>query len=302
MSAVVTPALLSNIKKAMNTAFNKGRATVPNFVGRLNLLRVQSQTAEELYGWVKDLPGMEKNVAEITWKAIALDAHSIVNDEFKAGIVIPRKDIEDDQYGTFANLAQKFGQEGESQPDYELISLMLAMFTTAKAYTGKSFFATNHDIGAGAFSNKATKKLSAANFQTGYAALRGMKKANGNALFTLLDPAKVFLVVSPDNEATADSIVRLAKTAAGGDNPNFNKAQVVVIPGLGDAWMILDCSNYVTPIIFQERLPLTITAAFNETDEAVLNADEYKYKIRSRFALGTGDPRYAWGSTGADAA
>jgi phage major head subunit gpT-like protein len=47
---------------------------------------------------------------------------------------------------------------------------------------------------------------------------------------------------------------------------------------------------------------LTITSAFNETDESVLNANEFKYKIRSRFAIGTGDPRYAYGSTGANAA
>lgn len=303
MPAVITPALLANMKKAMNAAFNKGRSTVPKFYVRLGLLVVQSQTAEELYGWIRDLPGMEKNVAEIAWKAIALDAHSIVNDEFKAGIQVARKDIEDDQYGVYANLAARFASEGEAQPDYELIELLTALFTTAKAYTGKAFFATDHKIGdAPAFSNKGTKKLSAANFQTGYAALRSMKKGNGKALFTLLDPAKVFLLVSPDYEATADAIVKLAKLEGGADNPNFNKAQVVVIPGLGHSWMIFDCGNYVTPLVFQNRIPLTLTAAFNETDESVLNADEYKWKIRSRFAIGTGEPRYAYGSTGADAA
>lgn len=303
MSAVITPALLANLKKAMNTAFNKGRVIIPNFAQRLNLLQIKSNTAEELYGWVRDLPGMEKNVAEIAWKSIVLHAHSISNDEYQAGIVIPRKDIEDDQYGMYANVAQRFGQEGACQPDYELITLLSALFTTAKAYTDKVFFATDHKIGdAPAFSNKMLKKLSAANFETGYANLRNMKKGNGNPLFTLLDPSKVFLLVSPDYESTADSIVKLAKTAGGGDNPNFNKAQVVVIPGLGDAWMILDCSNYITPIIFQDRIPLTITSAFNETDESVLNENEYKFKIRSRFAFGTGDPRFAYGSTGANAA
>jgi phage major head subunit gpT-like protein len=200
MSAVITPALLANLKKAMNTAFNKGRTIIPNFAQRLNLMVVKSETAEELYGWVKDLPGMQKNEAEIIWKAIALDAHSIVNDEFNAGIVIPRKDIEDDKYGMYANLAARFGQEGACQPDYELITLLTAMHTTAKAYTGKAFFATDHKIGDVTFSNKMLKKISAANFETGYAALRNMKKGNGNPLFTLLDPSKVFLLVGPDYE------------------------------------------------------------------------------------------------------
>lgn len=303
MPAVITPALLASIKEAMNTAFNKGRLIVPNFVKRLGLMTVKSTTAEELYGWVKDLPYMEKNVAEIIWKQISLEGHKISNDEFQAGLSIARKDIEDDQYGMYGNIAARFGQQGEAQPDYELLTLLPLLFTTAKAYTGKSFFATDHKIGdAPAFSNKMLKKLSADNFATGYAALRGMKQGNGQPLFTLLDPSKVFLLVGENYETTADSIVKLAKLANGGDNPNFNKAQVVVIPGLGDAWMIFDCSNMVTPIIFQDRIPLTITAAFSETDEAVLNANEYKFKIRSRFALGTGDPRFAYGSTGANAA
>lgn len=304
MPKVITPALLASINSAMNTAFNKGRLIVPNYVQRLGLMVVQSQSSEELYGWVKDLPDMEKNAAEIKWQQIALEGHKIVNDEFKAGISIARKDIEDDQYGIYSNVAARFGQQGEAQPDYELLTLLPLLFTTAKAYTGKAFFAADHKLTdkAGAFSNLGTKKLSAANFEAGYAALRNMKQGNGQPIFTLLDPSKVYLVVSPDYESTADSIVKLAKTAAGADNPNFNKAKVVVIPGLGHKWMILDCSNMVTPIIFQDRVPLTLTAAFSETDEAVLNADEYKYKIRRRFALGTGDPRYAYGSTGADPA
>jgi phage major head subunit gpT-like protein len=300
---VITPALLANLKTSINTAFNKGRQSAPNFPDKLKLLNVQSSTAEELYGWVKDLPDMEKNAAEISWKTIALEAHKIANDEYKVGIVIPRKDIEDDVYGMYSNVAANFAAEGEAKPDYELIAFLSALFTSAKAYTGKTFFATDHKIGdAPAFSNKGLKKLSAANYEAGRAALRGMKKGNKQPYFTLLDSSKVFLVVSENYEATGKAILEMQKTAAGADNPNYNTAVLVVIPGLGDAWMILDCSGPVTPVIYQRRIPLTLTAAFNETDESVLNADEFKWKIRSRFAFGTGEPRRAYGSTGADPA
>lgn len=299
---VVTNALLRDINKGLQTSFNKGRTSTPNFIARLKLMSVQSSTAEELYGWLKDLPELQKNPAEITWNPVALEGHSIVNDEFKVGITIPRKDIEDDRHGMFSNVAAKLGQNGQAAPDYELLALLPLLFTTKLAYTGKSFFATNHDIGAGAFSNKGTKKLSAANFETGYAALRGMKKGTGQPLFTLLDPASAFLLVGEDYESTADSIVKMETLSTGGKNPNFNKAQVVVIPGLGHKWMILDCSDMVTPIIFQDRVPLELTSAVNLTDEAVLNADEYKWKARRRFALGTGEPRRAYGSTGEAAA
>lgn len=301
--AVVTPALLSNLKIALNTAFNKGRESAPRFAERLKLLTVQSSTAEELYGWVKDLPDMEKNVAEISWKQIALEAHKVANDEFKVGIVVPRKDIEDDTHGMYGNLAMSFGAEGEAKPDYELITFLNALFTTAKAYTGKTFFATDHKIGdAPAFSNKGLKKLSVTNYEVGRAALRGMKKGNTQPYFTLIDPMKVFLCVGENYESTGRAILELQKLDGGADNPNYNTAVLQVIPGLGDAWVILDCSGYVTPVIYQKRIALTITAAFSETDESVLNADEYKWKIRSRFAFGTGEPRRAYGSTGANAA
>lgn len=302
MNKVVTNALLRDIDKGLQTAFNKGATSSPNFVSTLGLLNIKSSASEELYGWLKDLPELEKNPDEIKWRQVELEGHSIANDEFKVGITIPRKAIEDDQYGMFSNVAQKLGQNGQAAPDYEFLTLLPLLFTSAKAYTGKNFFATDHKIGSVTFSNRGTKKLSAANFQDAYAALRGMKKGTGQPLFTLLDPSKVFLLVGENYEATADSIVKLDTLSTGGRNPNYNKAKVVVIPGLGHSWMLFDCSDMVTPIIFQDRIPLELTTAMSLTDESVLNNDEFKWKARRRFALGTGEPRRAYGSTGADAA
>lgn len=300
--AVVTNALLRDINKGVQTAFNKGAGKSPNFVDKLKLLRVPSTSAEELYGWLKDLPELEKNPDEIKWMEVELEGHAIKNDEFKVGIKIPRKDIEDDKHGMFGQVAARIGQNGANAPDYELIRLLALLFTTAKAYTGKSFFAADHKIGKVEFSNLGTKKISADNYAAGYAALRGMKKGTGEALFTMLDPQQVFLIVGENYEATAKSILTLQKLANGADNPHYNTAQLVVIPGLGDKWMIFDCSDMVTPVIFQDRIPLEITAATNLNDEAVLNADVFKWKARRRFALGTGEPRRAYGSTGAQAA
>lgn len=301
---VVTSALLSGINSGLQTAFNKGRIIIPNFIQRLSLMTVQSTTTEELYGWLQDLPELEKNPEQITWNPVELAGHVIVNDEFKTGITIPRSAIEDDAYGMFSQVAAKLGQNGSAAPDYELLALLPLLFTTKKAYTGKAFFAADHKLTAksAAFSNLGTKKLSAANYEAGRAVLRGMKKATGQPLFTLLDPAKTYLVVGENYEATANTIVKMATLSTGGDNPNYNTAQVVVIPGLGDKWMILDCGDMITPIIFQDRVPLELTSATSLTDEAVLNADEFKWKARRRFALGTGEPRRAYGSTGADAA
>jgi phage major head subunit gpT-like protein len=302
MKNVVTPALLRDIDKSLNTLFNRGRGRVPGFVNRL-CARVQSNSAEELYGWLKDLPKISEKQAETARTRLALEGHGVRNKEYTGIIEVPRSAIEDDQYGVFGLTAEQFGQRGEQVPDLELIAALNASFTTLQAFTGKAFFATDHKVDKTTFSNKGTKKLSAANFETGYAAIRGVKDGAGVPLFTLSDPSKVFLVVSPTYEATADAIVRLDTLSTGGKNPNYNKAQVLVMPGLSEHhWFILDCSNVVTPFIFQDRVPLELTAQMKLTDDIVFNDDMFAWKARRRCAIATGMPQYAYGSTGADAA
>lgn len=301
MKNVVTAALLRDIDKSLNTRFNQGVIRVPNFVGRL-CTRIQSTNSEELYGFLKELPGLDKNPAEVVKTLIGLDGHSIKNDEFSRGIAIPRSAIEDGRDGVFGNVAAEWGQKGAQRPDVELITLLNASFTTARAWTTKPLFAADHKIGKTTFSNLGTKKLSAANFVTAYANIRGRKDGNGDPLFTLSDPSKVFLVVGEDYESTADSIVKMDTLSTGGKNPNYNKAQVVTIPGLGDKWFLLDNSNAVGAVIFQDRIPLSITANFNLTSEDVLRFNQFAWYARSRFAIGTGKPEYGYGSTGADAA
>jgi phage major head subunit gpT-like protein len=302
MKGVVTSAKLVGIDKAINTRFNQGRTRVPNFVGRL-CTRIVSTNAKEAYGWINNIPGLDKDSAEVIKQSLEMTGHEITNSEFDKAITIPRTAVEDDAYGMFANVAEEFGSKGAQRPDTELISKLLASFTTLKAWTGKALFATDHALSkAVTHSNKGTKKLSAANFQTGYAVIRNAKDGAGDPLFTMADPSKVFLVVDPDYEATADSIVRMDTLSTGGRNPNYNKAQVIVIPGLGHSWFILDNSATVGGLIFQDRLPLSITANFNLTSEDVLKYKQFAWYARSRFAIGAGRPEYAYGSTGADAA
>jgi phage major head subunit gpT-like protein len=302
MKNVVTSSLLRDIDKSLNTLFNQGAARVPGFVAKL-CKRVQSTSAEELYGWLSDLPQITEKKAETIKHHLSLNGHSCRNKEFTGIISVPRSAIEDDQHGMFGTVAEQWGQRGAQVPDLELIALLNASFTTAKAYTGKAFFATDHKPGKAAFSNKGLKKLSAANFETGYANIKGRVDAADVPMFTLLDPSKVFLVVSPTYEATADAIVKLQTLAGGAANPNYNKAQVVVIPGLSEhAWMILDCSQVITPFLYQDRVPLALTASFAADSANVLLDDEYLWKARSRCAIATGRPEFAYGSTGENAA
>ncbi len=305
---VINTTVLRDIDAGFQTNFNRAIGNVPAFYKKL-CMTVPSVTAENVYAWLASLPAISEKTAEIIKTRLQVLGQSVLNKEFAGIVEVPRTAIEDDQYGVFAPTAALWGQRAGQSPDLELIKWLGLSFTTSKSYDGKSFFAADHKAHgrAAAWSNLGTKKLSAPNFQLAYANLRDRRDAAGVPLFTLLNPAQVYLVVCSDDEATADSIVKLATLAGGGENPNYNKAQVLVMPGLQPAgaarpWFLLDCGGEVKPIIYQERVKFELTANMSLTADKVFNDDLFSWKARGRFAIAGGLPEYAWGSTGADPA
>ncbi|MCW0218222.1 MAG: Mu-like prophage major head subunit gpT family protein [Prosthecobacter sp.] len=305
---VVSSSVLRDIDVGFQTQFNRALGRVPFFYKKL-CMRVNSTGSENIYAWMASLPAIGEKTAEIIRTRLQVLGHSVVNKEFTGIVQVPRTAIEDDQIGVFGPIAAMWGQRAGQSPDLELISQLSLGFTTFKSYDGKALFADDHKAykRPAVWSNKGTKKLSAANFQIAYASLRERRDAGNVPLFTLLDPSKVFLVVCSDDEATADSIVKMAKTAAGADNPNFNKAQVVVLPGLQPAsadrpWFLLDCGNEIGPLVFQDRVMFELTANLDLKSDKVFTEDLFEWKARGRFAIAAGMPEFGYGSTGADAA
>ncbi|HEY1048230.1 MAG TPA: Mu-like prophage major head subunit gpT family protein [Prosthecobacter sp.] len=306
---VINSTLLRDIDAGIQTNFNRAFGKVPSIYKKLCMI-VPSVTAENVYAWLASLPAITEKTSEIIKTRLQMLGNSVVNKEFAGIVEVPRNAIEDDQYGVFSPVAAMWGQRAGQAPDLELIKWLKSTFTTAKAYTGKTFFATDHKAHgkAIAFSNKGTKKLSADNFEAAYASLRNREDAAGVPLFTLLDPQQVYLVVCAGDESLADRIVKMAKLADGGDNPNFNKAQVLVLPGLQPAvgtdrpWFLLDCGGEVKPIIYQNRVDFELTANMDLKSDKVFSEDIFSWKARGRFAIAGGLPEFAYGSTGADAA
>lgn len=302
----ISAAVLSAIDQAFQTRFNRARANVPGFYRKL-CMEISSTAGNNVYGWLADLPQVKRVVGEYDRKRLQLVGYQLTNEKFGTIIEVLREAIEDDQYGMYANVAAALGTEAARVPDLELVTLLGNSFTE-KDYTGSAFFAANKKAHskATAFTNKDTKKLNAANFQAAYANLRARKSASGAPLFTLQDPSQIYLVVDPEDEATADAIVRMRTLTTGGENPNYNKAVVLVIPGLKSGndlpWFLFDCGQEVKPLIFQNRTPFELVANFSPTSENVFNEDVYSWKTRGRLAMGFGLPEYAFGSTGADPA
>ena len=66
--------------------------------------------------------------------------------------------------------------------------------------------------------------------------------------------------------------------------------------GSGTPWFLLDCSQPLKPMVFQERLPYRLTPLDREQDENVFSRGEYIYGVRARGNAGFGLWQLAYGS------
>lgn len=315
----VTSANLAGINKSFQTKFNQARNLAPGFYRKL-CMECPSSAQENVYGWLASLPQIGKKTGEYIKKRLQTLGYRLTNETWGGIIELQRESIEDDTYGMFAPTASLWGQRAGQVPDLELTQLLINAFSAAKGkdYTGSAFFAAGKKAHgkAVAFTNNGVKKLSAANFEAALADLIERRDAEGVPLYLGQDSSMLQLVVCSSDQSTAEAIVKVPTLAGGGANPNFQKAQLIVMPGLQSAaqasavindadarpWFLLDASQAVKPFIYQPRMSFEITPNFNLTSDAVFNEDVFQWKARGRMVLGYGLPEYAFGSTGADAA
>lgn len=312
----VTAASLTAVDTLFKALFTKAFSKAQSRY-KLVCMIIPSTAAENVYGWLAALPMVGKVIGEYGRKRLQRLGYRLSNEKFGGIVEVKEEDFEDDQLGTYAPSISSWGERASYVPDTELTAVMVDGFTAAgKDYTGSAFFGAGKKAFPKSkfpFTNFTPKKLSVANFEAGLANLLERTDAEGAPLYLGLDPSKLLLVVCSDDRALADTIV--SKTLAGGaDNPNFNKATVVVWPGLqtkaravladADAlpWMLLDCSKEVKPFIFQERTKFSIVSMIQQTAQQVFDEDVYSWKVKGRLAVGYGLPELAYGSSGIDAA
>jgi phage major head subunit gpT-like protein len=83
------------------------------------------------------------------------------------------------------------------------------------------------------------------------------------------------------------------------NHPVGNDAPVLVANtdgGAGAPWFLLDTSRAIKPMIYQERIPYTLTQLHTENDPNVFFKDEYIHGVRARSNAGFGLWQLAWGS------
>ncbi len=291
--------LFTGFKALYLEAFNGARVEHPRLA-----MRSPSTNAQEVYSWLGAIPGMKRLLGEIVIENLSAASYTITNDEFESTVAVRQAEIERDNTGMYSPLIRAMGQAAAVHPD-ELCAALLMNGFTATDYTGSAFFATGkkHEPGSKAtFSNKGTKKLSAGNFQTARAAIKGMLNSRGRPMGL---GQSLLLVVSPTYEATARQILIADTSANGATNVDKGTADLLVWPQLASAehnWFLLDVGYPVKPLIHQVEVEPAITAQTSPESDHVFKKHEFLYQAYGRYNAGYGLPQLAWGSTGADAA
>ncbi len=301
---LVNTANIQAIFKGYRVIFQGAYQGLKNTLWESIAMRTNSTGESEDYSWLAAIPGMRELLGEVVIKNLAAHKWNIANKEWEDTIGLKQAFVERDTYGLLNRLVESMGQVARQTPDVLVSDLLVSGFDK-KCYTGKNFFDSNHQPveGGTKFSNVGVKKLSAANWDTARASLRGRKNSAGRAINLGRD---LVLCVSPENEGLAKRILEAENDSAGATNIYRNTGRVLVIPELSgnnrEMWFVLEVGLPIRPLIVQIEKEPDVVSVTNVNDSHVVKKHEFIFQAYGRFNAGYGLPELAYGSDGTQAA
>lgn len=146
--ALITAAILQALNTGVRKNFQDGQASMRDIIFYNDVATtVPSTTASNTYGWLGDFPRLREWVGDRQLKDIKEHGYTIENKLFEATLPIKRTQIEDDQFGHYAPIAESMGQEAAQHPDVLIHDLIAGGFTSL-CYDGQNFFDTDHPVAA----------------------------------------------------------------------------------------------------------------------------------------------------------
>ncbi|MBI5770859.1 MAG: Mu-like prophage major head subunit gpT family protein [Verrucomicrobia bacterium] len=301
---IISAAALASATKGFKKLYDGGLASAGEPRISKYAFRSPSMSADETYGWLGAMPGMKKLVGEANIRNLADHGFRVANEEFEVTVGVKRKDIERDRLGIYSGFFSAMGQNAGRHPDKLLAAALTGGFTST-CYTAKNFFDTDHEPQAGKtkFSNKGTKKISAANYRTARKTMLSLLDAEGEPIS---ENPNLVLIVSPTYEGTAKEILLAERNANGATNIDRGSAALDVWPRLAGAnehmWFLVNIGGPVKPFVHQVEVDTEFASLTDPNSEHVLLQKEYLYQAYGRYNVAPLVPELVYGSTGADAA
>ena len=294
--------IFTNLKTTFHKAFDAAPVIWPSIA-----MLVPSGSSQNDYKWLSQFPRMRKWIGEKVIKALEGFGYAITNDDWEATIGVRRNDIEDDNLGIYAPMAQSAGESAKQLPDEIVADLVNGVFVNT-CYDKQYFCDTDHPVGDGnggvlSVSNKLTVALSAASQAAAIASIGAartmmakFKDDEGRPLNIVGDT----LMVPPALEDIANVLANNTNLEDGKPNPYKGTIKVVMNPRMTSdtAWMLLCTSKAVKPFIYQERKKPGFVSQTDMNADGVFMRAEYKYGAEARAAGGYAFWQLCVGSTG----
>lgn len=285
----------------LKTIFNKAFEAAPSQWQETTML-VPSGSSQNDYAWLSRFPRMRKWLGDKVIKSLAAFKYTIVNDDWETTVEVDRNDIEDDQIGIYAPMAQEAGFSSKQLPDEIDADLKNGAFA-GTCYDGQYFYDTDHPVAGASVSNKGTAALSAATTAAAaasYGAARttimSITDDEGRPLALIPD----VLEVPPALEATARLLCESDKLTDQSPNPYKGTARVLVNPRLtsSTAWFLHVTNRPLKPFVFQRRKAPVFVSQTDMNADNVFMRKNYLFGAEARCAGGYGLWQMSYGSTG----
>lgn len=290
VNAPTLNAIAAGLKKVYNDTFSK----TDSFYKQVAMV-VPSSNSQETYAWLQNMPRMRKWVGDKVINKLSKQGYSIVNDDFEVTVEVKRNDIEDDNIGQYNNMSQQAGWSAKQLPD-ELAAELINQGQTNLCYDGKPFFSSTHPVTVKGedktMSNVHNKALSAesaaaakASYGIGRTKMRSLTDYEGRNLKVRPN----LLIVGPDLEDTARTLLTADKLENGDQNIYKNTAELLVIDDLkAGTWYLEDTSMPAKALIIQERKKPVFVSQTDLNAPDVFSRAVYKFGAEARYGAGYG--------------
>lgn len=137
---------LDTLFKAYNAAFRQGiidQEAMSEY--ELVAMVTASDTEEEVYPWMGQVPGMKEWIGERVVENLRQHGFTIRNRDWEQTVAVPRNTIRDDRYGVYTPFMRAMGIAAMKHYD-ELVWPFLKTGFTTLCYDGQPFFHNSHPI------------------------------------------------------------------------------------------------------------------------------------------------------------
>lgn len=288
----------------LNASFNNAFEAAPTVWDQLAML-VPSGSRENVYAWLENFPRMRQWIGEKEVKALIAHGYTVVNDDWEATVEVDRNDIEDDNLGIYAPMAQSAGYSAKQLPDEIVMAVINGAFEN-ECYDGQTFFSASHPVQGKPWSNTGNVQLSIAGQAQAMNSLgvarTQMRKVTDNE-GRPLNVSPNILLVPPALEDTANALMINDRLNDGMPNPYKGTMKVICDARLTSdtSWFLLDTKKPVKPFIYQQRKAPVFVQQTEPEAEGVFSRKKFKFGAEARAAGAYGFWQCAYGSSGTTA-